>query len=119
RTARQDHHAGLTLLRCQGVTESPGRRNRLPHLPHPVSLTVVQQARWGRRFRLPITMPEPIIKTTDLTRRFGDLTAVDRLRIDMARGEIFGLVGPDGAGKTTRLRILDWKSMVEGSAREP
>src|SRR3989475_1308640 len=51
-------------------------------------------------------MPEPIIKTTGLTRKFGDLTAVDHLNIEVAQGEIFGLVGPDGAGKTTTLRIL-------------
>src|SRR2546427_7697934 len=51
-------------------------------------------------------MPEPIIKTTGLTRKFGDLTAVDHLNIEVAQGEIFGLVGPDGAGKTTTLRLL-------------
>src|SRR5215467_441354 len=51
-------------------------------------------------------MPEPIIQTHDLTRRFGDLTAVDRLTLEVSRGEIFGLVGPDGAGKTTTLRML-------------
>jgi ABC-2 type transport system ATP-binding protein len=53
-----------------------------------------------------MTMPEPIIKTTDLTRSFGALTAVDRLNIEVSPGEIFGLVGPDGAGKTTTLRML-------------
>ena len=37
---------------------------------------------------------EPIIETRDLTRRFGELTAVDRLNIAVAEGEIFGLVGP-------------------------
>jgi len=41
-----------------------------------------------------------------LTRRFGDLTALDGLDLTVAYGEIFGLVGPDGAGKTTALRIL-------------
>ncbi|MEE4608704.1 MAG: ATP-binding cassette domain-containing protein [Desulfobacteraceae bacterium] len=41
-----------------------------------------------------------------LIRRFGDLTALDRLDLTVAYGEIFGLVGPDGAGKTTALRIL-------------
>jgi ABC-2 type transport system ATP-binding protein len=47
-----------------------------------------------------------IIETRDLTRRFGELTAVDRLNLSVSEGEIFGLVGPDGAGKTTTLRML-------------
>jgi ABC-2 type transport system ATP-binding protein len=45
-------------------------------------------------------------ETTELTKRFGGLTAVDRLSLRVERGEIFGLVGPDGAGKTTALRLL-------------
>ena len=49
---------------------------------------------------------EPIIETRELTRRFGALTAVDHLNLTVAEGEIFGLVGPDGAGKTTTLRML-------------
>ena len=51
-------------------------------------------------------MMDPIIRTQDLTRRFDRLTAVDHLNLEIARGEIFGLVGPDGAGKTTTLRLL-------------
>jgi len=49
---------------------------------------------------------QPIIETRHLTRRFGDVLAVDRLELHIAAGEIFGLVGPDGAGKTTTLRML-------------
>lgn len=49
---------------------------------------------------------EPIIRTDNLTRRFGDLTAVNGLSLKIAPGEIFGLVGPDGAGKTTTVRLL-------------
>ena len=41
-----------------------------------------------------------------LTRTFGDLTAVDGVTFDVGRGELFGLVGPDGAGKTTTIRML-------------
>lgn len=47
-----------------------------------------------------------IVEARRLTRRFGDLTAVDGLDLRVAAGEIFGLVGPDGAGKTTTLRML-------------
>src|ERR1051326_7612501 len=47
-----------------------------------------------------------IIQAKNLTRRIGDLTAVDRLDLEIAEGEIFALVGPDGAGKTTTLRLL-------------
>jgi ABC-2 type transport system ATP-binding protein len=46
------------------------------------------------------------IRTDRLTKRFGDLAAVDELSLDVAEGEIFGLVGPDGAGKTTTMRLL-------------
>ncbi len=60
---------------------------------------------------------EPIIQTHGLTRRFGALTAVDHLDLSVARGEIFGLVGPDGAGKTTTLRMLcGLMDPTEGSA---
>jgi ABC-2 type transport system ATP-binding protein len=48
----------------------------------------------------------PAIKTVNLTRKFGDLTAVNNLNIEIPEGEIFGLVGPDGAGKTTTMRLL-------------
>jgi ABC-2 type transport system ATP-binding protein len=47
-----------------------------------------------------------IIQAENLTRRFGSLTAVDHLNLEIAEGEIFGLVGPDGAGKTTTMRLL-------------
>lgn len=46
------------------------------------------------------------IETRGLTKVFGDIKAVDALDIQIARGELFGLVGPDGAGKTTTMRML-------------
>lgn len=47
-----------------------------------------------------------MIQLSNLTKRFGGLTAVDGLALAIPRGELFGLVGSDGAGKTTTLRIL-------------
>ena len=48
----------------------------------------------------------PAIEARELTKKFGSVTAVDRLTLSIAPGEIFGLVGPDGAGKTTTMRLL-------------
>jgi ABC-2 type transport system ATP-binding protein len=47
-----------------------------------------------------------IIRADNLTKVFGDVRAVDGLTVSVAEGEIFGLVGPDGAGKTTTMRLL-------------
>lgn len=48
----------------------------------------------------------PAIRCAALTRRFGEVAAVDRIDLQVAAGEIFALVGPDGAGKTTLIRVL-------------
>jgi ABC-2 type transport system ATP-binding protein len=53
-----------------------------------------------------MTSNDPAIKTDNLTKRFGKLIAVDNLNLTVAPGELFGLVGSDGAGKTTTMRML-------------
>jgi putative spermidine/putrescine transport system ATP-binding protein len=46
------------------------------------------------------------VRLVDLTRRFGDVTAVDSVSLDIARGEFFTMLGPSGSGKTTTLRLI-------------
>jgi len=46
------------------------------------------------------------IETIELSKRFGDFTAVDKVSFTVERGEIFGFLGPNGAGKTTTMRML-------------
>lgn len=48
----------------------------------------------------------PAVETRELTRRFGSLVAVRGLNLQIRRGEIFGLLGPNGSGKTTTIRML-------------
>ncbi len=59
-----------------------------------------------------------VIETNNLTRRFGDKTAVDHLTVNVYAGEVFGLLGHNGAGKTTTVRLLNGVlNASDGSAR--
>ena len=49
---------------------------------------------------------ETVIKTNKLTKRFGDFVAVNEISFDVSKGEIFGFLGANGAGKTTAMRML-------------
>ena len=51
-------------------------------------------------------MEEKVIVCKDLTKQFGDFYAVDKISFDVFKGEIFGFLGANGAGKTTAMRIL-------------
>ncbi len=51
-------------------------------------------------------MTSPAIETVDLTRKFGSFTAVDAISFSVGRGEVFGFLGANGAGKTTAIRML-------------
>lgn len=51
-------------------------------------------------------MNEIIIKVNQLTKKFGDFTAVDHISFEIGKGEIFGFLGANGAGKTTAIRML-------------
>lgn len=59
-----------------------------------------------------------VIETNQLTKRFGTFTAVDRISFQVGRGEIFGFLGANGAGKTTAMRMLSGLSVpTSGKAR--
>ena len=63
-------------------------------------------------------MNDPIISVRKLTKRFGDFTAVNAISFDVERGEIFGFLGANGAGKTTAIRMLCGLSFpTSGSGR--
>lgn len=49
---------------------------------------------------------ESIVKAEELTKKFGDFTAVDTISFEIKQGEIFGFLGPNGAGKTTTIKML-------------
>lgn len=48
----------------------------------------------------------PFVETRSLTKRYGDVTALDGCDLQVAAGEVFGLLGPNGSGKTTLIRLL-------------
>lgn len=50
--------------------------------------------------------PSPVISSSSLSRSFGSINAVSKLYLSIYRGELYGLVGPDGSGKTTTIRLL-------------
>ena len=63
-------------------------------------------------------MSDVAIAVKDLTRKFGDFTAVDRISFDVKAGEVFGFLGANGAGKTTAMRMLiGLLSPTSGTAR--
>jgi len=59
-----------------------------------------------RNHRAAEDIPRLAVRTHNLTRRFGELAAVDNLTLEVPEGSLFGLLGPNGAGKTTTLRLL-------------
>src|SRR5579871_3679007 len=58
----------------------------------------------------------PVIDAQQLTKRYGDLTAVDGVTFAVEKGEIFGILGPNGAGKTTTLEMLEGLRQPDGGS---
>ncbi len=47
-----------------------------------------------------------VLRTTNLTKKFGKLTALDKVNLEVNQGEVYGFIGPNGAGKTTAIRVI-------------
>jgi ribosome-dependent ATPase len=74
-----------------------------------IALLPEQQPGGYHRLQIPARRSfdgEPVISARDLSCRFGDFTAVDRVSFTIERGEIFGFVGSNGCGKTTTMKML-------------
>lgn len=80
------------VTQLAGLEEKPASRN----VDNSFAQTVLKED-----IRSDIT-----VKVSDLTRKFGDFTAVDHVSFEIKRGEIFGLLGPNGSGKTTTIRMI-------------
>src|SRR4051812_651046 len=63
----------------------------------------------GRR-----TMDDVALRFDRVTKKYGDVVAVRELSLSVHRGEMFGLIGPDGAGKTTAIRLMCGLLKVDG-----
>ena len=48
----------------------------------------------------------PVIETRDLTKKYGELSAVKKFNLELERGDVFGFIGPNGSGKTTTMRMI-------------
>src|SRR5215211_540082 len=55
---------------------------------------------------MPDSSADVSIRVANVTKRFGDFTAVERLSFEVRRGRVFGFLGPNGAGKTTTIRMI-------------
>jgi ABC-2 type transport system ATP-binding protein len=61
-------------------------------------------------------MSKPILKVTNLTKRYGDKIAVDGISFEVEKGEIFGILGPNGAGKTTTIEMIEALRPIDGGS---
>jgi ABC-2 type transport system ATP-binding protein len=53
-----------------------------------------------------MSQDQPVVKCVELTKRYGEFTALDSLNLELHKGQILGYIGPNGAGKTTTIKIL-------------
>ncbi len=100
-------HAGKIL--AAGTPQEFKASTRTTSLENAFAALLPGQRREQASTAIPSRVPdhrEITIRARDLTCRFGDFTAVDRVCFEIVRGEIFGFLGPNGCGKTTTMKML-------------
>ena len=60
----------------------------------------------NKTFSHDAAVPDPAVHISQLVKRYGDMVALDYFDLDVAQGEIFGLLGPNGSGKTTAINCI-------------
>lgn len=115
----EDVYVALTSdPRAEKRAELPGPDQAIDHSAVTVQPLARQINAAGLATGVPATNAPLAIETRGLTRRFGDFTAVNHVSIAVNRGAIFGLLGPNGSGKTTMIRMLcGVLEATEGTAR--
>jgi branched-chain amino acid transport system ATP-binding protein len=68
----------------------------------------------GKSQNAPIASPASLLSLRGLTRRFGGLTAVDGIYLDLAKGDLVSIIGPNGAGKTTLFNLVTGLDRPDG-----
>src|SRR5207248_9092518 len=68
----------------------------------------------GNSTNAPVASHASLLSLRGLTRRFGGLTAVDDIDLDLAKGELVSIIGPNGAGKTTLLNLVTGLDRPDG-----
>ncbi|MFY9800341.1 MAG: ATP-binding cassette domain-containing protein, partial [Methanoregula sp.] len=59
---------------------------------------------------------EDVLEAKNLTKRYGDVTAVDNVSLKVEKGALFGLLGPNGSGKTTMIKMLTGQTRPTGGS---
>ena len=101
-----EHHSLIVgMMAILVVIFAPQRHRRaLARLDRRASAAPAKPARSSRGQIADRAMSEPVLRTENLTKRFGGLTAVDNLSLSLPGGRLHAIIGPNGAGKTTLLQ---------------
>jgi branched-chain amino acid transport system permease protein len=96
----------LAVLALGGEGIVPLLRSLFPRPRREVARRESPLAAMPRRLPAPVERPAPLLVADSLTKRFGNVVAADAVSLELAPGEVCALIGPNGSGKTTVLRLL-------------